>query len=162
MSEDAPEQEAEEPVPESRPRRKKKRRAAAKEAPAERETTEETSEASGDEEPAEAAEPAKKTPYRDAPPPEPEEPEPEIPAFARKYPRDPELDALVAAFEAGDYGRVRREAPKLAKRTDRDDIRAAARELRRRLDPDPAAVFLLAIAAALLLVLFGYYGLHQH
>lgn len=134
MSEDAPEQEAEEPVPESRPRRKKKRRAEV-----------------------EAAE--QEAPEQEAPE---QEAQPEIPAFARSFPRDPDLDALVAAFEAGDYARVRREAPKLAKSTDRDDVRAAARELRRRLDPDPLAVFLLGIAAVLLVVLFGYYGLHAH
>lgn len=90
------------------------------------------------------------------------EAQPEQPAFARDFPRDPALDALVAAFEAGDYGRVRREAPALAKSTDRDDVRAAARELRRRLDPDPLAVKMLGIAALLLVVLASYYWLHPH
>lgn len=87
---------------------------------------------------------------------------PEVPAFAAHFPRDPELDALVAAFEAGDYARVRREAPALAKRTDRDDVRAAARELAKRLDPDPLAVTLLGLAAALLVFLAGWYWLHDH
>jgi hypothetical protein len=87
---------------------------------------------------------------------------PETPAFAAAFPRDPTLDALVAAFEAGDYARVRREAPALAKQTDRDDVRAAARELARRLDPDPLAAYLLGLAALLLTFLAGWYWLHGH
>ena len=84
------------------------------------------------------------------------------PAFARAFPQDAELDALVAAFEAGDYARVRREAPALAQRTEDDAVRRAARELRRRLDPDPAAVYMLLAAATLLVFLAGWYWLHPH
>jgi hypothetical protein len=86
----------------------------------------------------------------------------EVAAFARAFPRDPALDALVAAFDAGDYARVRREAPALAKETDRDDVRAAARELARRLDPDPLAVYLLGGAAVLLAFLAAWYWSHPH
>jgi hypothetical protein len=96
------------------------------------------------------------------PPPAPAESAPEKPAFARDFPSDPALDALVAAFEAGDYARVRREAPALAQSTDRDDVRAAARELARRLTPDPVAVYLLALSAVLLAFLAGWYWLHPH
>lgn len=85
-----------------------------------------------------------------------------VPAFARAFPREPALDALVAAFEAGDYARVRREAPALARQTDDDAVRAAARELRRRLDPDPLALYLLGAAALLLLFLAGWYWAHPH
>ncbi len=86
-----------------------------------------------------------------------------VPAFARSFPRDDDaLTALVAAFEAGDYARVRREAPALVQKTDRDDVRRAARELRRRLDPDPLAVYMLMAAAALLVFLAGWYWLHPH
>lgn len=146
MSDDAPEQEekpeaqadAEAEAPEAPPRRKKKRRKVEEEA-----------------EPAKALEgPLENAPARPA--------RPEAPAFARGFPRDPALDALVAAFEAGDYARVRREAPALARSTDRDEVRAAARELRRRLDPDPLASYLLGIAAVLLVFLAGYYWLHPH
>jgi hypothetical protein len=84
------------------------------------------------------------------------------PAFARGWPRDPELDALVAAFEAGDYARVRAKAPELARSTESDAVRRAARELARRLDPDPAAVYMLMAAAALLVFLAGWYWLHPH
>jgi hypothetical protein len=85
-----------------------------------------------------------------------------VPPFARSFPRDPVLDALVDAFERGDYARVRREAPKLASEADRDDVRDAARELARRIDPDPLAVYLLAGAAALLAFLAAWYWAHVH
>jgi len=88
--------------------------------------------------------------------------EEQVPAFARGWPRDEALDALVAAFEAGDYARVRREAPALAQKTESDAVRRAARELRRRLDPDPSAVYMLMAAAALLVFLAGWYWLHPH
>ena len=92
----------------------------------------------------------------------PEAARPDLPAFARSFPRDERLDALVAAYEAGDFARVRREAPALAKETESAEVRAAARELARRLDPDPLATYLLGIAALLLLVLAGWYWLHPH
>jgi hypothetical protein len=91
-----------------------------------------------------------------------EEKRPEVPAFARTFPREPRLDALVAAFEAGDYARVRREAPALDQDSEPAEVRAAARELRRRLDPDPLAAYLLGIAALLLTFLAGWYWLHPH
>jgi hypothetical protein len=87
---------------------------------------------------------------------------PARPAFARDFPEDPALDALVAAFEAGDYARVRREAPALARSTESDEVRVAARALRRRIDPDPAAVYLLGIASVLLVFLAGWYWLHAN
>ncbi len=86
----------------------------------------------------------------------------DVPAFALSFPKDPGLDALVAAFEAGDYARVRREAPALAKSTDRPEVRTAARELRKRLDPDPIAVYLLGTAALLLVFLAGWFWMHPH
>jgi hypothetical protein len=98
--------------------------------------------------------------YRAAP--EGIEPDERRPGFARTWPHDAVLDALVAAFEAGDYARVRREAPALAERTEHDAVRRAARELRRRLDPDPVAVYMLMVAGALLAFLAGWYWLHPH
>lgn len=102
--------------------------------------------------PAEAAEP-------DAPD---EAQEDGRPAFARGYPRDGALDALVDAFERGDYARVRSDAPALARTTKDEEIRRAARDLRGRVDPDPLAVYLVAGALALLVVLAGYYWTHPH
>jgi hypothetical protein len=86
----------------------------------------------------------------------------EGPSFARHFPREPELDRLVAAFERGNYALVREQAPRLMKATARDDVRLAARELRRRIDPDPLASFLLVAAAGLLAFLAYFYFAHTH
>jgi hypothetical protein len=78
--------------------------------------------------------------------------------FILDFPADPELESLIAAFEEGDYARVRREAPALAARTDNPAVRNAALELRRRIDPDPLVKYLLGVSIALLvfLVLWVY------
>ena len=84
-----------------------------------------------------------------------------VPAFARNFPRDPELDALVDTFERGDYGHVRVEAPRLAERTKSAAVRRAALELAKRTRPDPLAVLML-VAACLLLVFFSlWYYTHR-
>ncbi len=84
------------------------------------------------------------------------------PHLHESWPRDESLDGLVAAFVRCDYARVRREAPALARATEDDAVRRAARELRRRLDPDPVAVYMLMAAGALLVFLAGWYWLHPH
>lgn len=84
------------------------------------------------------------------------------PAFARQFPADPELDALVSAYEAGHYAYVRKHAPELAERAGRAEVAEAARELRRRLDPDPLARNLLLAAVALLATLAVWSFLHHH
>jgi hypothetical protein len=84
------------------------------------------------------------------------------PAFARDFPADAELTRLVEAFERGEYALVREAAPRLANSTEDDDVRRAARELRRRLDPDPLAVYLLGVAAALLVFLAYWFWTHPH
>lgn len=121
-----------EPAP--RRKRKKKRPAPASEAT--------TNDDAADEEPA---------PRRDP-----------IPAFALDFPDDPALQALVAAFERGDYARVRREAPVLVKSTESAAVRKAARTLLKRIEPDPVAVYLLAGAALLLSFLAFWYWTHPH
>ena len=74
------------------------------------------------------------------------------------YPKHAELDALVAAFEAGNYRRVRHEAPRLAAREDVDpEVRSAAKELVARTEADPIARWLLVLTGALLLLLAGYW-----
>lgn len=85
-----------------------------------------------------------------------------VPAFALAFPVDPALDELVRAFDQGDYARVRREAPALAKRTSRPEVRRAARELEKRLDPDPLSVYLLVAASVLLVFLAVWYWTHPH
>ena len=86
----------------------------------------------------------------------------DVPAFALRFPEDPALAALVAAFEQGDYARVRREAPALVQQTDSAEVRKAARELLKRLEPDPIAVYLLAGAGLLLAFLALWYWAHPH
>ena len=84
------------------------------------------------------------------------------PAFAKDFPRDPELDRLVALFELGNYAAVRTDAERLASTTKDGDVKKAARELLLRLKPDPLALYLVAIAAGLLVVLAGWYWTHPH
>ena len=79
------------------------------------------------------------------------------PAFARNFPKDDALDALVTAFSRGDFRCVREGAPKLAEQSEDHAIQAAARELRRRIDPSPVALYLVALGFMLLVVLYGHY-----
>ena len=67
----------------------------------------------------------------------------------------PELDALVDAFERGDYARVRAEAPKLERASTDEAVVAAARTLVERTRPDPLAVKMLLLTGLLLVVLAG-------
>lgn len=84
-----------------------------------------------------------------------------VPSFARDFPADPELDALVEAFASGDYGRVRVEAPKLAEKAESEEVRRAAKLLRERIEPDPIAKTLLLLTAILLASLTAYYVLRK-
>jgi hypothetical protein len=82
----------------------------------------------------------------------------ERPRFLLDFPPDPELQRLVAAFEAGDYATVRRDAQTLADASEDPAVRDAALELRRRIDPDPLIRYLLLLSVLLLgfLVLYVY------
>jgi hypothetical protein len=84
----------------------------------------------------------------------------ERPRFLLAFPEHPELARLSAAFEAGNYALVRADAQKLAEHTDDPAVRDAALELRRRIEPDPLAKYLLALTAALLLFL-AYFAYHH-
>ena len=78
----------------------------------------------------------------------------ERPVFVLAFPSDPDLDRLVRAFELGNYAYVREHAPKLAERTEAPEgVRQAARELARRIEPDPLIKLLLALSVTLLLAL---------
>lgn len=81
--------------------------------------------------------------------------------FARGWPSDPALIELMAAFDRGDYAFVRVEAPKLAERTKDERVKAAALEVRRRIDPDPVAGILVLVAMGLLIVLAAHYLGHR-
>jgi hypothetical protein len=80
----------------------------------------------------------------------------ERPAFLLDFPEDPELEVLIAAFEAGDFAEVRRRAPELARRAEDESVRRAALELRRRIDPDPLLVVLLMFALSLFVFLAAW------
>ncbi|HEX4448135.1 MAG TPA: hypothetical protein VH044_15405 [Polyangiaceae bacterium] len=85
---------------------------------------------------------------------------PRRPAFARRFPSSPELDALVDAFARGDYAWVRAQAPGLERASADPAVRRAARTLMNRTRPDPAAVVLLAICGLLLVLLAAWAILH--
>jgi hypothetical protein len=82
--------------------------------------------------------------------------------FTRSFPDDPELKRLVAAFESGDYYTVRSGAPALAERSNDPEVKKAALELRRRIEPDPAQLYLLGLTLALLVFLVAWFYLHKH
>ena len=73
----------------------------------------------------------------------------ERPRFLLEFPNDPALQELVRAFEAGNYRAVREGAAKLAESTEDPIVRAAARELARRIEPDPLMKYLLFVALGL-------------
>jgi hypothetical protein len=77
----------------------------------------------------------------------------ERPAFLLAFPEDPELERLMAAFEQGNFAEVRKRAPELASRTGDPEVRRAALELRRRIDPDPLLIILLSCSLSLFLFL---------
>ncbi|HLK37053.1 MAG TPA: hypothetical protein VKU41_09915 [Polyangiaceae bacterium] len=79
------------------------------------------------------------------------------PSFAQAFPSDPALDALVEAFARGDYRLVRSAAPELERSSSDAAVRAAAHTLLERTSADPLATWLVVLAAALLVVLGGYW-----
>jgi len=81
----------------------------------------------------------------------------EVPAFARSFPAEVRLDVLVQAFEEGNYRKVRRDAPELARSSEDPAVKAAAEELVRRTKPDPLMVWLLVLTAILLATLSAYW-----
>ncbi len=81
--------------------------------------------------------------------------------FARSWPEDPELRRLVEAFSRGNYAYVRENAPRVTERAADPKVKAAARDLRRRIDPDPIAGVLLLVAIGLLVMLAAHYLGHR-
>jgi hypothetical protein len=84
------------------------------------------------------------------------------PAFAARFPEDPELDRLVVAFARGDYRAVRAGAARLAQEQGpagaSPEVRNAAHELVRRTEADPLAKALLALTFVLLVVLTAWWA----
>jgi hypothetical protein len=87
----------------------------------------------------------------------------ERPAFVLDFPKDPELDRLVRAFELGNYAFVREHGKKLAESSSDADVKNAAGELLRRIEPDPLVRILFGMTIALLLFMVFYaYRAHGH
>ena len=84
------------------------------------------------------------------------------PPFARHFPEDAALDALLVLFDQGNYAAVREQGLKLAKETEDEAVKRAAKELMSRVDPDPMAKLLVLGAAVLLAILSGWYWTHPH
>jgi hypothetical protein len=82
------------------------------------------------------------------------------PRFVLGFPNDPDLMELSAAYERGDFAFVRKHAAALIDKSPDPVVRAAAKELRRRIDPDPQVVWLLCLALGLLVFLgvWTYWG----
>lgn len=83
------------------------------------------------------------------------------PAFARSFPKDAALELLVDAFARGDYRAVREGAPQLAASTTDEAVKRAALLLRERIEPDPSAKILFALAAGLLAFLTVWWLTHK-
>ena len=79
------------------------------------------------------------------------------PPFAGSYPQDPQLDTLLAAFDRGDYAAVREGSETLAATTTDPRVKAAALDLRRRIDPDLVSAALLLAGLALALFIGGHF-----
>jgi hypothetical protein len=86
---------------------------------------------------------------------------PNVPAFAKYFPKDEALDAVLLAFINGDYARVREEATRLAAKTTDDEVKRAALELRSRTNADPMAKVFFLVAFALLFFLTVWWMAHD-
>jgi hypothetical protein len=83
------------------------------------------------------------------------------PPFAEGFPADPDLDALLAAFEAGDFARVRGEAKRIAQSSKDAAVKQAAEVVLARTRADPLQLVLIAVSAALLVVLSAWWIVHS-
>lgn len=98
----------------------------------------------------------------DEPAAQPSAPSFERPAFAKDWPRDAELDRLLAAFDVGDYALVKRDAPALAERSSDELVRRAAEQLLARTRPDPLSSLLILVATGLLAFFAYWFYSHGH
>ena len=80
----------------------------------------------------------------------------ERPRFLLEFPNDPALQQLVSAFEAGNYRAVREGSAKLVASSEDPIVRASARELARRVEPDPLMKYLLFVAIGLFVFVVWY------
>ncbi len=80
-----------------------------------------------------------------------------VPLFARDFPKDAELEALVLAFDRGDFGHIRVEAPKVIASAEDPKVREAAETLLARTKPDPLALVFYVLTVALVTYLSVYW-----
>jgi hypothetical protein len=82
----------------------------------------------------------------------------ERPRFIFTYPDDPELAKLTAAFERGDFRSVGIGAKELEKTATDPEVKAAARDLMLRIQPDPLVrwFWLVAVVVFTFLVAWSY------
>jgi hypothetical protein len=81
------------------------------------------------------------------------------PEFLLDYPSHPELEPLIDAFCRGNFAWVREHSPRVIGATD-GPVRAAAEELRRRVEPERIAVWLYlgAMGFLVFVLLWAYTG----
>lgn len=84
-----------------------------------------------------------------------------FPAFAREFPENEELAALVDAFARGDYKAAAEGGIALAKKTDDDAVKKAALLLAERTKPDPTSRVLFLLTATLLVFLSVWWMTHD-
>ncbi len=82
-------------------------------------------------------------------------------AFARDFPRDPELDILVDTFARGNYAIVELAPVPSSLDTTRPSAQAA-RSLLARTAPDRSVVALMGLTVILLVVVSAYWIAHGH
>lgn len=82
----------------------------------------------------------------------------ERPAFIFSYPDDPDLAKLTAAFERGDFRTVGHGAKSLAESATNPEVKAAARDLLLRIQPDPLvrSFWFIAVVVFTFLVAWSY------
>lgn len=81
--------------------------------------------------------------------------------FTHSFPDDSALKQLVVAFEQGRYDVTRKLAQDIIERSQDRRVRQSAKEVLRRLQPDPLAVKLF-VAVGLLLVLLSVWAYTTH
>ena len=86
----------------------------------------------------------------------------ERPHFLLRFPVDAALEELIDAFERGNYKKVRELSPGLIARSERAEVQAAARELLRRIEPDPLLKFILFASMALFVAVVAYVYYAHH
>jgi hypothetical protein len=84
------------------------------------------------------------------------------PAFARAYPHTKDIDELIFYFLSGDYRKVRELAPRMTERAGDEREKQAIADLRRRIEADPMALYLLGLTLALLVFVTVWFYAHAH